>query len=1267
MALVDLSVVINKINKKIDDGNFDFDKFELEVLMVDSALYNRFIKILSEDYKVWESLSDTALRLFSFEQAMEFTPELLKNYLYFLVDKGKIGNLFDDSTEDPKLLNEVKEYLKSKLKDPNYVPDISFVGKETLKLIVDIGRMDLLYKVQYITQIYPETESFLREYYQKNNSRIPDSFYPYMMDLDVSFGCLSLKSFLMYLDSGKSLSYDDYYMFLQSIRLSEEFLTTSFNWSNILERFSDAQKEEVVIALLKKGYYEVISQVGILNESNVDKFVPLFIDALNNNNLPEQTILVQKDDSNYSLLLSNAEVVKALIKNGKLLTAASSPIFKDYISMVIEEIENNPKQYENLNVSYFEDIASYPDILFALHKTGNRNVNAYIKNMPLLLEKIKASILSGETTIIPSCLINDDEFVNYLITLGRIDVLVQDRNLFNRYQPLKLNDASVEIVINKAKSDYVFATDFLNHNIMAIINTPTLLHFYLQANDQSIEMIVNKLNHLEENEVTYTMEMYHLVKAYLVRKYELNVAHLEVFTNHFGPLIIRYANNENIKRIINMNDEDFNKFLTLFPKIEFTMVDVEKIYDSLKQYEFSKMHSKDIEIFARINHLLADNNPAYIEDIDSLVMMLEDKEESTKFYRKFNASYPELVSVMINNPRDFLLSVINYMQNGSLEEKNYYTNLLHFITDYYIAFKREKYRDNYDMYHELSLPYELDQKDSIRKFIKFCAVRIYKNLIVRDMTDLGIDEALAIDAVDYYGYDKRDFSDARIKEIERHIRMVIEIANKYLNLVGMSETQLATLDSEEKIKRKYYVQANDNNLFAILAELNMDMVEKIILADANKDLYQSLLTYIYKYKLHLLPDYFKGLMATEHIDINLEVSDVASFISYYSQIYEAELKRLSSQGKDASELNLSFVTIMKYAEAYSSVSSVYNQLLGVEDARLIRSNPKPNSATTKTQGDARLKEAVDWTLKNFERTEVTIPTFNEVISVESKKLRAVVGNFTHPANLTMGERTGACMRIGGVGDSLFDFVLENKNGFHIRFEDPDTGEFISRVSGFRNGNTVFLNELRYSCNPASFTNADVVTVCKKVAEMLVEKSKDSTCPIDNVMLHHAYATEGLDVSETHFDITDNREGLPVFYCDIKDKGIVLASNGEPFTKINFDKSQVPTYSPAREVCCQSFDANRLRIMINRVHAIKYALGGISYEYIAPIDFEKGLYYGTANQDFYIYIDNEGNIFEEIINVDPRALVELEEARKAIWDIKAKGQYLSEVGLVNLKL
>ena len=113
---------------------------------------------------------------------------------------------------------------------------------------------------------------------------------------------------------------------------------------------------------------------------------------------------------------------------------------------------------------------------------------------------------------------------------------------------------------------------------------------------------------------------------------------------------------------------------------------------------------------------------------------------------------------------------------------------------------------------------------------------------------------------------------------------------------------------------------------------------------------------------------------------------------------------------------------------------------------------------------------------------------------ETKKMQVIVGIFTHHSNITHGERTGACMRIGGVGESLFDFCLGNTNGFHILFRDSQAVEYIFRVSGFRNGNTVFLNGLRVSCNLDAYSNEEVVAACQRVAELLIEKSKESTCP-----------------------------------------------------------------------------------------------------------------------------------------------------------------------------
>lgn len=259
-------------------------------------------------------------------------------------------------------------------------------------------------------------------------------------------------------------------------------------------------------------------------------------------------------------------------------------------------------------------------------------------------------------------------------------------------------------------------------------------------------------------------------------------------------------------------------------------------------------------------------------------------------------------------------------------------------------------------------------------------------------------------------------------------------------------------------------------------------------------------------------------------------------------------------------------------------------------------------------------------------------------------MRVVVGNFTHPSNITHGERTGACMRIGGVGESLFSFCLEDKNGFHIRFEDEKTGEYISRVSGFRNGNTVFLNELRHSCNSELYNDEEIIEACRKISATMVEMSKDSFCPIENVVVTRAYATENL--KEINLGISNNKKGLKAFYSDIQTSGVVLASTKEPYTNIELAK-EAPTYFPAREKTYVGNNSSKLQEMMNRVHSVRQALTGNNYEYVEPLSFERDIVYGFANQDWYICMDEMGNIYEEIISIDKRAQEELDAARKLI--------------------
>lgn len=297
----------------------------------------------------------------------------------------------------------------------------------------------------------------------------------------------------------------------------------------------------------------------------------------------------------------------------------------------------------------------------------------------------------------------------------------------------------------------------------------------------------------------------------------------------------------------------------------------------------------------------------------------------------------------------------------------------------------------------------------------------------------------------------------------------------------------------------------------------------------------------------------------------------------------------------------------------------------------------------------RLNESIERTFKNFKRDKVAIPTFNEVLEInDNKQMRVVVGNFTHPSNLSHGERTGACMRIGGAGESLYKFCLDNNHGFHIRFEDPKTGKYISRVSGFRNGNTVFLNELRYSCDLDLFSNEDIVNACQIASDMIIEMSKNSSCPIENVVIAKQYAMKDVDLKETNLYVSNIKSGLDYFYSDVSSFCVVLATKAvnEKFVPIELDNSKVEMYEPAREVVKEIYNPQKAENLINRVRLVKNKLDTGSYEYTEVIRGQDVIYC-IANQDWYIYVDTDLKIHGEYIELDKRAILEYNDAMTQI--------------------
>jgi len=264
----------------------------------------------------------------------------------------------------------------------------------------------------------------------------------------------------------------------------------------------------------------------------------------------------------------------------------------------------------------------------------------------------------------------------------------------------------------------------------------------------------------------------------------------------------------------------------------------------------------------------------------------------------------------------------------------------------------------------------------------------------------------------------------------------------------------------------------------------------------------------------------------------------------------------------------------------------------------------------------------------YEKETLTVPTLEKEYTVDNaKKIKVVLGDVTSPINMTYGERTGACMRKGGAGDTLFDFCLTNESGFHIRFEDPKTGQFISRVSGFRNGNTIFLNQLRGS-EHQDYISEDLIVALEQASKQLIETSKTSEYPIDNVVISKDYSMSSRASKLIPLRVSNIKEGLPYFYTDISRDGILLASSsGRSVVPIKLSQD-LPKYEPLRTPVKKNLDNEKANEAVNHVKLVESMLLGQSLEKTELIENATISFTG---QDWYIYIDKSNQLHSKVID------------------------------------
>ena len=717
-----------------------------------------------------------------------------------------------------------------------------------------------------------------------------------------------------------------------------------------------------------------------------------------------------------------------------------------------------------------------------------------------------------------------------------------------------------------------------------------------------------------------------LVDRYAL-EYKVNKHHLLLLVKIFGLEFLRNVKSPNIINLLNLNEIDFNKIMQILD-VKIDDRSFNNSINCLLQRKFRIKVPEIVMIFpTALQAIEEENRKELLEMLDVLVELLTDK---------------EVYSDQFPNKEFFVDKLINKDETA--------IDRLHTLTSKFIKLKRNEYvRNETDDAKSLAMEKIPDKKKSIRAFIIGYPTGVIMNVLYnKDRNTLEeelTDEeyALLCDKERLLRIIKYKKKPAENKEllplIKGDFRIFDLLCEKVFNEYLLNN---ATKDFDVPCAYKYK-EIDKDSLLSMLLELDVEKMKKGVLG--NEQLFADMISQLRQYGLIGWVGTFDGLAIESGITIDSGV--IANYIVYYAAIHSEIQKRV-----DAGIIpNATFTSYLDYASCFDSGSKRYSLLFGADNYNLIATNPKLNSSSSTKE--ERIKAALEYLKVIKKRTKISVPPVDEDFELSSgKKLNVSVGNISNPINLTYGERTGACMRVLGAGYSLFKFCLKDENGFHIKFTDPDTGEFVSRVSGFRNGNTVFLNQLRYS-KSGKFTNKDVVEACQLIASELVNATKMCETPIDNVVISGDYSMEGSKLPMVNLGVRNIKSGLSnsSFYSDVKSTAILLASSGksgelvpvilgDAKNKIRYDVSRM---KPAMFIGQDGIEH------IQQIEVIDQFLSDVEVGDLTINEYDNILFC-YVGEDWYIKVNNDKSIDTYIMdnsNNVKEAQKELEQVRQII--------------------
>ena len=994
-------------------------------------------------------------------------------------------------------------------------------------------------------------------------------------------------------------STSDYSLIREKLSFEEKnyFLsnTSLFEFSDDISKIFEEDKQALFLA----NYYKNDEALGLLKQiSNYDNVLGAaaisslsddsikmqYLDKVNYNDIKETIILSFSNDENKIRCLDKVEgssifsVINSLKTNEDKIKCLDKLQGDFERSKIVETFDNDDDKIKGLNK--IKDEERRATIISGFLDDEKKTQYLDGINNEQHRTRIILSFKNDEEKIRYLDKISTDEFKEEVIT-----GLLYDEDKIRCLDKIKNDSYKAKIISGfKSKEKRIETLSRIKdgHELSTVINSI--------GTDEELSKVLKGMN-------------FDYYSAYEKIKASTSVADKTL-------LRLTYEDNETFRTVLE-NEEALNKFVEFFKALnESSVIDksnIDSVLEAVILKEFSQKQADVWNIFSMIKEM-ADRRE--VDDITRELYSILKYSETTKNFvggdlQKFknefvldNESLKRFVIDLVSGDVDTRKAALDRLK----EIASQYINLK--IEDYKIGRKKEIYDRNLlninkkiDRNFLIKHVIENNDKDTLINLIR----KFYSNRLTPDIES----------ALEYRITDPKNAP----KEVKAYFK---EINNIFVDLYNNHYRELCNLfkiDEVKEIKYDENIMIDNSSVINLLFSTNNLNEVCHLCLHGNPLEYDRVINLIKKHHLMGLGNNFSKLF--EEIGVTFSSYDVITNIS-----------------KVAKKLGKIDIESMKLLDVLNLVTptSELEELIGKENASLIVRNPTPNASTLSS--GARIGMVCGYINKMYEKRGVNVPTIDTNYTLESgKKMNVQVGNFTNPINLTYGERTGACMRIGGVGSGLFDFCLENKAGFHIKFSS-ESGEFVSRVSGFRVGNTLFLNELRDSCLEG-FNNQDVIEACQRIAKDIIEESKKSEYPIENVVISDEFALKG-SKSFINLDVSLDKDGVktPEYYDVKPDKCVLLATSNSDNTRefVPFKDTPMPEYDVLRDKVQYMSDSDEIKSSINRIHMINEVLDGKELLELSHFeeDEEKKYIDAFVGEDFYVAVDKDGNIEDYIM-------------------------------------